>query len=142
MPLRALCAARDRIHAAPGEPLTVPELAAAAGLSPFHFVRQFAAVFGDTPHRYLTRVRLQEAKRLLAAGAPVTDVCFDVGFSSLGSFSSRFHRDVGLSPREFQRRVRRLVAVPAELPRLYIPHCFFAHFGGAISEKRGGAGAW
>src|SRR5687767_1791369 len=83
---RRLCRARDEIHARHGEPLSLAGLARAAGLSRFHFLRCFREAFGATPHEYLTRVRISHAKRLLGGPSPsasVTEVCLDVGFSSL-----------------------------------------------------------
>lgn len=105
---RKLCEARDRLGAVGEEnPPTVREVAREVGLSPYHFIRQFEALFGMTPHQYRIEARLREAKRRLAAGdESVTDVCMEVGMSSLGSFSGLFARKVGTSPREFQERAR------------------------------------
>jgi hypothetical protein len=76
-------------------------------------------------------VRLDKAKQLLTLGdRSVTDICFDVGFSSLGSFSTLFARKVGLSPRRFRRHARSLVTVPAALPWLNVPCCFALVYGG------------
>jgi AraC-like DNA-binding protein len=125
---RRLLIARELLCARYSEPLSLHDLAAAAGLSEFHFLRAYRAAFGETPHQHFTRLRLEHAKRALARGAAVTEVCFDVGYSSLGSFSSLFSRATGQSPRAWQRDVRSLVSVPADLPRLYIPGCFLAFF--------------
>jgi AraC-like DNA-binding protein len=125
---RRLLTARAILRERYNEPLALRDLAAAAGLSEFHFLRAYRAAFRETPHQHFTRLRLEHAKRALARGAGVTDVCFDVGYSSLGSFSSMFARATGRSPRAWQREVRALVSVPADLPRLYIPGCFLAFF--------------
>lgn len=93
-------------------------------MSPFHFLRSFSRVFGETPHAYIQRLRLERAKDALARGASVTDVCFDVGYASLGSFSALFASRVGLPPSEWQRTVRKRVIVPEALARLYIPCCY------------------
>jgi transcriptional regulator GlxA family with amidase domain len=86
------------------EPLDLDPLAAQAGFSKFHFARAFRDAYGETPANYLTRRRVERAKDLLrSANLTVTEVCMLVGFSSLGSFSSRFSELVGLSPRAFQR---------------------------------------
>jgi AraC-like DNA-binding protein len=125
---RRLIDARDLIEDDYAEPLALDTLAQASGLSPFHFLREFRRAFGATPHAYLTRVRLARARELLARGeANVTDACFEVGYSSLGSFSALFTREVGCSPSEYRRRMRRLVPVPAQIGRLYVP-CRFAAF--------------
>jgi AraC-like DNA-binding protein len=117
--------ARDAIHARYAEALRLKDLAHEAALSPFHFLRMFRAVFGETPHQYLTRVRIEAAKRLLLADAPVTDVCFDVGFQSLGSFSALFSRRVGAPPSAFRRRLHHF-AFAAQ--RIHIPECYLAAF--------------
>jgi AraC-like DNA-binding protein len=96
---RRLLIARDVLRARYSEPLLLRELAASAGLSEFHFLRAYRAAFGETPHQHFTRLRLEHAKRALARGAAVTEVCFDVGYSSLGSFSTLFARATGRSPR-------------------------------------------
>lgn len=120
-----LLRARDLIHARYGGPLRIEDLAREAALSPFHFLRMFRAAFGETPHRYLTRVRIEAAKRLLLADAPVTDVCFDVGFQSLGSFSALFSRAVGAPPSAFRRRAHHFAFYRE---RVYIPHCYLQAF--------------
>jgi AraC-like DNA-binding protein len=117
--------ARDAIHARYAQALRLEDLAHEAALSPFHFLRMFRAAFGETPHQYLTRVRIEAAKRLLLANAPVTDVCFDVGFQSLGSFSALFARRVGAPPSAFRRRVHHFAFGPQ---RVYIPHCYLQAF--------------
>ena len=104
---RRLCRARDLLGDVSGPPLSVEDLARELQISPFHFIRQFEAVFGLTPHQYRIHARLDAAKRLLATGDhSVTDVCMEVGFSSLGSFSALFARRVGEAPSAFRRRVR------------------------------------
>jgi AraC-like DNA-binding protein len=125
---RRLVIARDLLRERYHEPLRLRELAAAAGFSEFHFLRAYRVAFGETPHQHFTRLRIDHARRALARGATVTEVCFEVGYSSLGSFSSLFARVTGRSPRAWQREVRALISVPADLPRLYIPGCFLAFF--------------
>jgi AraC-like DNA-binding protein len=97
--LPALRRARDLIDRSYGEPLDVSAMARAAGYSRFHFIRAFARAYGETPRTYLTRRRIERAKTLLrAANLSVTEVCFLVGFASVGSFSARFRGLVGQSP--------------------------------------------
>ena len=121
---RGLCRARDLLHGVPERPLSVEEVACEAGISPFHFIRQFEAVFGETPHQFRIRSRLELARRLLAAGNhSVTDVCVEVGFSSLGSFSDLFTRRIGETPSGYRRRARSMVAVPGRLPQALFPGC-------------------
>ncbi|MDQ3371029.1 MAG: helix-turn-helix transcriptional regulator [Myxococcota bacterium] len=111
-----LCDDADRDGSPP-----IASVARAVGMSPFHFIRQFAAVFGATPHQYRMTARLERAKRLLATGASVTDTCLAVGCSSLGSFSQLFTQRIGVSPSAYRRR---LVQVPARLPAMLRPGCF------------------
>ena len=124
--LRRLVRARDLLHAEAARGPTLDELAGAAGLSRAHLARQFAQTFGVPPHQYLVQLRLDHAKRALAEGASVTDVCHAVGFESLGSFSTSFRRRTGMSPREWQRAARPFVQ-SLGVPVLYIPGCFFMH---------------
>jgi len=120
---RRLSRARDQLAVLDGSP-AIAEVARAAGISRFHFIRLFEVAFGVTPHQYRIGVRIGEARWLLAHGQPVTEVCMAVGFSSLGSFSASFARRVGQAPSVYQRRVRTLAQVPAELERMFFPGCF------------------
>jgi AraC-like DNA-binding protein len=119
-----LCRAREMLRAAVDPAPSIPEIAREAAMSPFHFIRQFEAMFGSTPHQYRIRSRIDRAKELLALGEhSVTDVCLEVGFSSLGSFSDLFARRVGASPSAYRRTVRPLVVVPGRLPPALAPGC-------------------
>jgi AraC-like DNA-binding protein len=121
---RGLCRARDLLHEVPERPLSVEEVAREAGISPYHFIRQFETVFGSTPHQFRIQSRLDLARRLLAAGGhSVTEVCVEVGFSSLGSFSDLFTRRVGETPSGYRRRARAMITVPGKLPRALFPGC-------------------
>lgn len=121
---RRLCRAREMLCATHERSPTIREVAQATGISPYHFIRQFGAVFGATPHQLRIRARLDRAKQLLALGEhSVTDVCLEIGFESLGSFSDLFTRRVGETPSAYRRRVRVLVAVPGTLPSEAFPGC-------------------
>ncbi|MDA3644610.1 AraC family transcriptional regulator [Saccharopolyspora indica] len=99
--------ARDAMDRSYAEPLDVPALARIAHVSPGYFNRRFRAVFGETPHRYLQRRRVERAMWLLREDArSVTEICFAVGFSSLGTFSRTFHDIVGVSPTDYRERNR------------------------------------
>jgi AraC-like DNA-binding protein len=101
----ALRRVRDHIDLRFAEPITLSELAGLAGMSRFHLVRRFRAAYGETPIRYLSRRRIERAQDLLRyANLTVTEICMTVGYSSLGSFSSRFSELVGESPQAYQRR--------------------------------------
>jgi AraC-like DNA-binding protein len=131
-----LCRARDLLSDVRSPSVSIADAAREASLSSFHFIRTFAATFGETPHQFRTRERLTAAQRLLARGHSVTDVCLDVGFSSLGSFSALFARKIGISPAAYQRNLRRCVYIPDWTP--HPPTCLL-WIGGpdaiAIFEK-------
>lgn len=135
---RRMLRARDAMDRGYAEPLDVPALAAIAHLSPSQFGRVFKEVFGETPHRYLQRRRVERAMSLLRqTDRPVTDVAWDVGFASLGTFSRTFSAIVGCTPSEFRRRH----------PPVGVPTCFVMGWtrprGPArrtpVSEKQPGA---
>lgn len=97
--------ARDTMDRAFSQPLDVHALARVAHVSPAHFSRQFRATFGESPHRYLQRRRVERAMELLReTERSVTDICFDVGFGSLGTFSRTFRAVVGESPSAYRAR--------------------------------------
>jgi AraC-like DNA-binding protein len=119
-----LCGARDLLREVHDRPLTIDEVARAAAMSPFHFIRQFTALFGDTPHQFRIRARIERARYLLAVDdQPVTRVCMDVGCASLGSFSDLFARRVGTPPSEYRRRARAMITVPGTIPKTLFPGC-------------------
>lgn len=100
---RRLHLARDYAAALFDTPLTLDELAAVASLSPNHFLRTFKHLFHQTPHQYLTNLRLERAQHLLlATDCSVTDICFSLGFASLGSFSWLFRKKLGCSPSAYR----------------------------------------
>lgn len=129
---RRMLRARDEMDRRYAEPLDVPALARIAHLSPSQFARVFKEVFGETPHRYLQRRRVERAMTLLRqTDRPVTQVAWDVGFASLGTFSRTFSGIVGCSPSEFRETH----------PPVDVPSCFIAQWtrprqGTAVSEKR------
>lgn len=99
--------------------LDLEALARRAGYSRFHFARSFRDIYGETPHAYLTRRRIERAKDLLrSANLTVTEICELVGFASLGSFSARFSELVGVSPTEYRRRAVEQGGPPP------VPGCF------------------
>ena len=119
-----------------GRPVSLPDVAAQANLSPYHFLRVYKRVYGETPHEFLTRLRVERAKTLLARGSHnVTEACFEVGFSSLGSFSVLFTHRVGLSPSEYQRYARSSISVPDTVRPLFIPSCFLATLYGPMDNR-------
>jgi len=119
-----LCHARDLLREPNPDPRTVAAVARQAGFSPFHFIRLFKAVFGETPHQCRSRAQIERARHLLVlTDWSVTEVCLEVGFTSLGSFSALFTRRVGLSPSAFQRKHATAAGSPRRLPPALIPGC-------------------
>jgi AraC-like DNA-binding protein len=109
---RRMLRARDAMDRAYAQPLNVAALAGIASVSQAHFIRTFRATFGETPHRYLQRRRVERAMYLLrATGRSVTEICLDVGSSSLGTFSRSFRDIVGEAPTAYRARGE-IVAVP------------------------------
>jgi AraC-like DNA-binding protein len=102
---RRMLRARDTMDRAFAQPLDVPALARVAHVSAAHFSRQFRDTFGETPHRYLQRRRVERAMELLReTDRPVTEICLDVGWGSLGTFSRTFREIVGESPSSYRAR--------------------------------------
>jgi AraC-like DNA-binding protein len=129
--------ARDHVDRNYRDPLDLDRLARVAGVSKYHFARCFEATYGETPMRYLTRRRIERAQDLLRhANLTVTEVCMLVGFSSLGSFSSRFTQLVGESPTTYRDRWtdRGGPHVPG-----YVPGCYL--FMRGVFEHRDTAGS-
>jgi AraC-like DNA-binding protein len=135
-----LCRARARLREQVDPPPSIGEIAREAGFSTTGFIRRFAAVFGCTPHHFRTRDRIERAQRLLATDdGSVTDVCMDVGCVSLGSFSTRFTRQVGVSPLAYRRRVKECASLPPSSPRSLSPGCM-ALLEGALAARVAGVG--
>lgn len=110
-------------------PLTLRTAASEAFLSPFHYHRLFVRAFKETPHDFMTRIRIEQAKKLLlTTDMTVTEVCFEVGYSSVGNFCTLFKQVVGCSPREFRINLR-FYSLWKPYYR-FIPNCFTVALGG------------
>jgi AraC-like DNA-binding protein len=120
-----LCRARAFIDHCYDHPLSLDRMSSEACFSRYHFLRLFRQAFNKTPHQYLIERRIEKAKELLLSNnLRVTDVCFEVGFQSLGSFSSLFHKYVGHAPVNYRQRVRE-----RELAKKQVPGCFLVMYG-------------
>jgi AraC-like DNA-binding protein len=116
---RHLLRARDLVDSRYGEPLDLRRLAREAHVSPRHFSRSFRQVFGETPHQYLLSRRLERARHLLrTTDMSVAEICLEVGFTSVGSFTTTFTRHVGVAPTTF----RSAYGGPSDADR--IPLCY------------------
>jgi AraC-like DNA-binding protein len=116
---RRMLRARDKVDRSYDKPLDVAALARVALTSEAHFIRTFKDTFGETPHRYLQRRRLERAMALLReTERPVTEICLDVGFTSLGSFSRTFTHVIGMSPTAYREAWRTGAGTAG-----YVPTC-------------------
>jgi AraC-like DNA-binding protein len=123
-PVRHLLRARDLADGRYNEPLTVADLGRAAGLSRAHFSREFRRAFGESPHQYLLTRRLERAAALLRnTDRDVTEICFAVGLTSVGSFTSSFRRTFGSSPRAYRS------SFPSARRHIRIPSCVAEAYG-------------
>jgi AraC-like DNA-binding protein len=122
-PDRHLVRAKDLADVRYADPLTVDDLAAAAGLSRAHFSRQFRRAFGESPHAYLLTRRLERAAALLrTTDRSVVDICLSVGLASVGSFTTSFSRAFGVSPTAYRRSfppASALAMIPGCVARAY-----------------------
>lgn len=132
--LARLCRARDYLACRFDRKTTLEDV------PPFYFNRLFTEVFGETPHEFLTRRRIERAKQLLLADhESVTDICFEVGYESVGSFSTRFRSLTGLSPLRFRREARRVFGGFGRRGALYyIPACYQTFLFGPRTETPSG----
>lgn len=131
--------AKDLIDRAYADPLDLATLAAEAGCSRFHFLRSFQAAYGETPGRYLTQRRIERARDLLrATNLTVAEICHLVGYSSVGSFSSRFSEVVGVSPTAYRDEIVRQGG-PPPIPGCYLFMC--ARRPAATSDAAGTRGS-
>ena len=110
------------------EPIDLKEISEKAFLSRFHFHRLFTRIYRKTPHQYLTRKRIEKAKDLLAENKPVTDVCNEVGFESIGSFSILFKKEIGFAPQYYRNMAWLKKQQAKEQPKKFIPHCFIESY--------------
>jgi AraC-like DNA-binding protein len=106
------------------EPIDLEDISQQAFLSKFHFHRLFTRIYNRTPHQYLTRKRLNKAKDLLAENKPVTEVCNEVGFESIGSFSVLFKKEIGFAPQYYRNMAWLKKQQQKAQPKIAIPHCF------------------
>ena len=123
-PVRHLLRAKDLADTRYAEPLAVRDLARVAGLSPAHFSREFGQAFGESPHRYLLTRRLERAAALLrTTDWSIPDICFAVGLTSVGSFTTSFRRVYGLAPGQYR------ASFPPAQRHIRVPQCVALAYG-------------
>ena len=134
--LRRLLRAKDRMDGASHEAWPVRRLARVSGVSPAHFARSFKDAFGVPPHRYLLSRRLERASALLReTDLPITEICFQTGWNSLGTFGRVFRDVLGESPGECRARGMGATAL-AQTPPCFVSAASRPHLMIAVSEKR------
>ena len=112
-------------------PFDLSNVARQSNMSPYHFLRTFKKVYGETPNEFLIRLRIEKAKKMLITeNLSVSEVCEQVGYISLGSFSSLFFKQVGMSPTLYRRKLWSLSSQPLHFPSQAIPACYAYHFMG------------
>src|ERR1700753_15106 len=119
------------------EPIDLERVSRAACLSRFHFHRLFTRIYQLTPHQYLTRKRIELARKCLAGNElSVTEICNEVGFESMGSFSSLFKKEIGDAPTRYRVREHERQQQTLDQPRSFIPHCFIENCAGGSSQPK------
>jgi transcriptional regulator GlxA family with amidase domain len=135
--LRRLLRAKDRMDAASHEAWPVQRLAKVSNVSQAHFARSFKEAFGVPPHRYLLTRRIERAKALLReTDLPITDIAFQTGWASLGTFGRIFRDITGESPRTLRIRERTAVSKPETVPHCILSAATRPNLTIAVSEKR------
>ncbi len=135
--MRRLLRAKDRMDAASHEEWPVPRLARVSGVSEAHFARSFKEAFGIPPHRYLLTRRLERATSLLRdTDLPITEIAFQTGWSSLGTFGRTFRDVTGESPGELRAREQASPHQPERVPTCFLSAAHRPDLRIAVSEKR------
>jgi AraC-like DNA-binding protein len=110
------------------EAIDLEQISKQAFLSRFHFHRLFRLVYKRTPHQYITQKRLDKAKDLLSQNKPVTEVCNEIGFESIGSFSVLFKKEIGFAPQYYRNMAYKKKMEQLAQPKIAIPHCFIQSY--------------
>lgn len=121
---RRIVEAKNYIDVHFSEKIDLDEISDKAAFSKYYFIRLFKKAFGLSPHKYLTQVRLEHAKKLLKEGKSITDVCDAVGFESIPSFTGLFKAQMGISPGAFSDQLKATEEDQKKRPMAYIPGCF------------------
>jgi AraC-like DNA-binding protein len=121
-----LCRSREYLGDCANAPVRLDQAARLVYLSKYHYLRLFTAAFGETPLEFVTRVRMERARSLLLSSEwSVTEICLEVGYESLATFSARFRRFAGCAPSEIRSQLRRSCAMPSLAAIYNVPTCFF-----------------
>ena len=133
--LKKLSVGRDFIVNNYQEPLSLSEIAQCSYMSPYHFLRVFKDTYGETPNEFLIRLRVEQAKKMLITeNYSVSEICERVGYTSLGSFSSLFLKQVGMAPTLYRRKLWALSSEAYRFPSQAIPACYAYNFLGKLAN--------
>jgi AraC-like DNA-binding protein len=122
---KRLYRAKEFIDDSFGKPIDLNQIAQQAYFSPYHFLRLFKRIYNKTPHQYIIEKRVEKAKELLSNdNLRIIDVCFEVGFQSVGSFSTLFNKCVGYPPTVYKMEYLRKLQIAVRFPEKLIPACF------------------
>lgn len=129
---KKVCLGRDFLTEHFSDSFNLAEAAKYSCMSQYHFSRVFMKAFGESPYKYIARLRIEKAKNMLITGnTSVSEICEEIGYSSIGSFSLLFRRNVGMSPTQYRRRLWSLSSDPLRYPMQSIPLCYAYHLFGA-----------
>ncbi|WP_440055725.1 helix-turn-helix domain-containing protein [Pseudoalteromonas sp. T1lg65] len=133
--VKRLNASRDYIKDNFQTALSLADIAKSSYMSPYHFLRVFKQVYGETPNEFLIRLRVEQAKKMLITeNYSISEVCEKVGYTSLGSFSSLFLKQVGMAPTLYRRKLWALSTEAYRFPSQIIPACYAYHFLGKLPK--------
>ena len=125
---RKICLGRDFLTERYLGSFNLAEAAKYSCMSQYHFSRVFTKTFGESPYEYVVRIRIEKAKNMLITeNFSVSEICEEIGYSSIGSFSFLFHKKVGMSPTQYRRRLWSLSSEPLRFPLQSIPLCYAYH---------------
>lgn len=132
---KRLNAGRDYILDNYQKPLSLARIAKCANMSPYHFLRVFKDIYGETPNEFVIRLRVEQSKKMLVTGNfNISEICEKVGYTSLGSFSSLFLKQVGVAPTLYRRKLWSLSTEAYCYPSQAIPACYAYHFLGKLAN--------
>ena len=129
---RKICLGRDYLAERYSESFCLTEAAKYSCMSQYHFCRVFTKIFGESPYKFVIRLRIEKAKSMLITeNFSVSEICEGIGYSSIGSFSILFREKTGMSPTQYRRRLWSLSSEPLSFPMQSIPLCYAYHLFGA-----------
>lgn len=133
---KKVCLGRDYLNKHYASDFDLGEVAKYSCMSKFHFCRIFSEVFGESPYQYISRMRIEQAKKLLVTSKlSINDICERVGYTSIGSFSVLFRKKTGMSPTQYRAKLQALTKDPLTYPMHAIPSCYAQRLFGAKLEK-------